>query len=41
MNFETRACNECGEEWVDGGETECIFCESDNTYIVEPEDEED
>jgi len=41
MNIETRVCYECGEEWVDGGETACIFCGSENTAIIEPEDEDE
>ncbi len=29
-----RCCNECGEDWLDDGETECPFCQSEDTEIV-------
>ena len=28
---ERRVCNECGEFWIDTGDTECPFCGSDDT----------
>lgn len=34
---EIRKCNDCGEEGTDSGTTECPFCESTNTEIVNDE----
>jgi len=34
--IETRRCNVCGESWYDtGGDMECLFCGSVDTYIDE------
>lgn len=36
--MEKRRCNECGEEWQDTGDPDCVFCGSDDTEIVMEED---
>lgn len=38
MDIEYRYCPECGERWVDGGETACIYCQHSETYIDDSED---
>ena len=37
---EERQCNECGETWPDPGYPECPFCNSENTRILEDDDDE-
>lgn len=32
-------CNECGEEWIDGGELTCPFCDSCDFTEIEYEDD--
>lgn len=32
---ERRRCNDCGEEWVDPGHAVCIFCQSEDTELIE------
>ena len=41
MEPERRFCNVCGEEWTDTGDEECPFCGSDNTEIMDDEDEDE
>ncbi len=37
---EERACNVCGERWVDTGDQECPFCGSEDTYITDDNEDE-
>ena len=32
---ERRRCNDCGEEWNDRGDAVCIFCQSEDTELIE------
>lgn len=36
---EIRRCNECGEEWNEGGDPDCPFCGSTDTYLLDDDEE--
>lgn len=36
---EIRQCNTCGESWTDSGADICRFCGSEDTDIVEDDEE--